>query len=139
MILIKLALVLFISSVYAGEFQWVGNSAENCDFHGIYLKDFPSTKAECGPKCAAIPECTHYAWGPFQFGGNCVLKQGPVTKSDAHYHFNAFCGIKEIKPTVPTPTETDKKTPQGEQSSKLANLINQIKNTNANPIIVLNL
>ncbi|CAF0910991.1 unnamed protein product, partial [Brachionus calyciflorus] len=147
MLLVKIALILFLSCVYAEQFVWVGNSAENCDFHGIYLKDFPSTKTECGPKCEANPECTHYAWGPFHFGGNCVLKKGPVSKSEAYYHFNAYCGIKSTVANSQSNqgnsqanqgnSQANQGNSQGDQSSsKLINLINQMKTSNTNPIIL---
>ena len=134
MILIKMAFVFLISSVYAEEFQWVGNSAENCDFHGIYLKDFPSTKAECGPKCESNPECTHYAWGPFHSGGNCVLKKGPVSKSDAYSTLNTYCGIKS---TISSPNSQNNVKSTNDQS-KIYNLIKEIKKTEGTKLIVVN-
>lgn len=94
MIILKTILVLIVSNVYAQQIVWNGNTAEKCDFHGIYLKDFPSTKDACAPRCEAHPECTHFAWGPFHHGGNCVLKKGPVSKSDAYTTLYNSCGIK---------------------------------------------
>ena len=94
MVMTKIVLILLVANVFAEQFAWNGNTAENCDFHGIYLKSFPSTKAECAPSCEAHPECTHFAWGPWDFGGNCVLKKGPVSKNDAYSTNGAYCGIK---------------------------------------------
>jgi hypothetical protein len=70
-----------------------------CDFNvGQALSDIKVPGAECGPKCASTPRCTHFVWNNFN-GGTCWMKTGGASKSDAFSTNDntMVCGIVSSK------------------------------------------
>ncbi|CAF0897257.1 unnamed protein product [Adineta steineri] len=75
--------------------NWHGNDwAYACDFYGNDLINVPVLATLCGPKCSETERCTHYAWHDWG-GGDCFLKFGNVSKSDAVVtnETTMICGI----------------------------------------------
>lgn len=63
-------------------FKWTMDRPNNlifavaCDFYGNDLKRENSSPDQCGPKCKATSECTHFTW----IGDFCYMKQGQASK-----------------------------------------------------------
>ena len=76
---------------------WEGNNwAYGCDFYDHELSNVTCIAADCGPKCAATPRCTHFMWSKYN-GGTCFMKQGSVSKEDAVSVNNPYmsCGVMD--------------------------------------------
>lgn len=70
---------------------WNGNWAPGCEFKGNDLESVETKGEDCGRKCAANYQCTHYTWKT----GTCWMKQNAVNKSDAIVikDKTAACGV----------------------------------------------
>ena len=79
--------------------SWDSWWAHGCDFRTAPGNDFFNLvmmePGQCGPKCATISTCSHFAWSKDNGGGTCWFKRGPVSKVDAIALTNRdiLCGI----------------------------------------------
>ncbi|KAI8801711.1 hypothetical protein BJ742DRAFT_835854 [Cladochytrium replicatum] len=82
-------------SACRAQINWqTGNWAYNCDWTGNDLTSAASAAADCGPKCQALADCTHFTWNDFN-GGTCWMKQGTVTRDQAIAASGTVCGYVE--------------------------------------------
>ena len=75
--------------------------SHHCDFPGNTFKvETPFTDAECEPRCARTPGCSHFYWSTHN-RGTCLLKSSAtaVSTSDAHVTIEprALCGIVPVR------------------------------------------
>lgn len=81
-----------VCGIVSETITWNGNWALGCEFIGNDLKNVRSAGEECGGKCAANPECTHFTWND----GTCWMKKfNGVSKDDAAKVFDTSftCGV----------------------------------------------
>lgn len=66
----------------------------NCDFRENNLKNERTKAEECGPRCRATNDCTHFTWTSWE-QGTCWMKRNSVSKNDAFEKNtdNAVCGV----------------------------------------------
>ncbi|CAF1250178.1 unnamed protein product [Adineta steineri] len=96
MIFIAVLIINILSfDLFKCDINWNGNDwAHNCEFKENDLSNARVPADQCGGKCAATPECTHFTWTNYE-SGTCWMKKGSASKSDAYesYGQQKVCGV----------------------------------------------
>ncbi len=83
---IFLILVLIAFASVRAQIKWVNNINNNgkwatgCDWPGNNISSLVTPVENCGPTCAATPQCTKFTW---LSDSTCLLKSGSTALSNA--------------------------------------------------------